>query len=161
MASKADFTDAEWDLLVRAPRWVVAGASAAEKDNRHRTQIETEAGFIAVADGRELRNALVTQIAQQSMGIYDEKPALRGIVFTDREAGMTRVIEQAAAAYALLVAKAEATDAETYRRWLLNIADTVITAARSGDVFGFGGKLITAREQRFRDRLAASFVTHA
>jgi hypothetical protein len=161
VASKADFTDAEWDLLVRAPRWVVAGASAAEKDNRHRTQIETEAGFIAVADGRELRNALVTAIAQQTMAIYDQKPALRGIVFTDREAGMTLVIGHATAAYHLLVAKAEATDAETYRRWLINITDIVITAARSGDVFGFGGKLITAAEKRFRERLAASLVPPA
>jgi hypothetical protein len=55
----------------------------------------------------------------------------------------------------MLAGKADPADAAAYRRWLLAITDVVISAARTGDILGFGGQLVTASEHRFRDRLAA------
>jgi hypothetical protein len=51
-------------------------------------------------------------------------------------------------------ARVTAAEAVAYARWLLDITDEVINAARSDGVLGVGGVLVTPAEQRFRDRLA-------
>jgi len=53
----------------------------------------------------------------------------------------------------LVTEKAGPEDVAAYRNWLISITDVVISAARSGDVLGFGGQLVTASEHNFRDRL--------
>ena len=149
------FSGEEWNFLVKVPRWVVRAASASQPDNARRTVIEVEAGFLSVAEGRTLGSDLVKEIAQATMGVFDEKrglPEAAGIPFDDTEAGMTAVIEQAQAALNLMRAKAP-DDAGAYRRWLLAISDTVIAAARSHGVLGIGGTFVTELEQGFDRRL--------
>jgi hypothetical protein len=154
MTTRADFGDDEWAHLVQLPRWVVAAASAAQRDLAYRTKIEVEAGFVASAHGRETGNPFVTEVAADTMRIYDDRSTVAEIEFTDREAGIASVLDRVRAANQTLKAKADVVDAMAYRRWLLTITDIVISAARSGDFLGFGGQLVTASEQRFRDRLA-------
>jgi len=153
VTTRAGFAAEEWDLVVRLPRWIVAAASAAQQDLRYRTNIEVEAGFIAAADGREIGNAFVTEVALQTMRIYDDRSGLHAIEFDDRETGIKSVLERARVVNTLLKEKVEVGDAMAYRRWLLTINDVVISAARSGDFLGFGGTMVTAAELRFRDRL--------
>lgn len=144
------FTNEEWNLLVRVPRWVVEAASAAELDNAQRTHTEREAGFIAVAGGRELGSPVVRDVAQACMGIFDQTPA---VSFADPEAGLSQVLEQIREAAQLVRAKASAEDAAAYRRWLIDVTDVVINAARSGDKLGFGGVAVTPAEKKFRDQV--------
>jgi hypothetical protein len=148
----ADFTEDERNLLVRLPRWIVAAASAAQHDNAARTHAEVEAGFIAVANGRQNTNPLVVEIANLTMGVFDDKRS------TAAEGGLDGALAQAAAAWQLLRTKAHAAEASAYGRWLLDITDDVISAARSDDVLGFGGTMVTPAEQAFRDRLAQILV---
>ena len=153
--TRAKFSDDEWDLMVRLPRWIVAAASAAQQDLAYRTTIEVEAGFIAAADGREVGNAFVTEVAGQTMKIYDNGSALEGIEFTDRDSGIISVLDQVRGVNQMLKERVDIADAMAYRRWLLSVADVVISAARSGDFLGLGGQRVTASEHRFRDRLLA------
>jgi hypothetical protein len=149
------FAKEEWDLLVKLPRWVVRAASASQPDNARRTMIETEAGFLSVAEGRTLGSDLVKDIAQDTMGVFDDKrglPESAGISFEDLDSGMTAVIERAQAALALMENRAP-DDAAAYRRWLLAISDTVIAAARSHGVLGVGGTYVTDLEKGFDHRL--------
>ncbi len=158
MTSRDLFTDAEWDLVIQTPRLVVAAASAAQSDLAYRTENELEAGYVATAKGQFSDNAFVTQVASETMLIFD-KPAgdaldrLASPEQQERAAGLDAVLDRVAAAHRLLVEKADAADAKAYRRWLVEITDVVITAARSKDILGFGGQLVTAAEQSFRDRL--------
>lgn len=152
MTVVADFTDDERNLLVRLPRWIVAAASAAQPDNTARTHTEVEAGFIAVANGRQNSNSLVAEIADLTMAVFDDKR------FTTLEGGLDGALVHAAAAWQLLRTKAHAAEASAYGRWLLDITDDVIRAARSDDVLGFGGTMVTPAEQQFRDRLAQTLV---
>lgn len=155
MTGRALFSNEEWDLLVKLPRWVVRAASASQPDNARRTAIEVEAGFLSVAQGRDMGSDLVKEIAQQTMDIFDEPrglPEAAGISFDDMEAGLSGVLDRASQAVALLSLKAPA-DAPTYRRWLLAISDVVISAARSYDVLGLGGVYVTKSEERFDHRL--------
>jgi hypothetical protein len=151
MTSRADFTDEEWDLVVAAPRWVVAAASAAQRDLAYRTDHEIEQGFVATAHGRCAGNDFVTAVAAETMKIFDSRTFVAD--FEDRSAGLDATVNRVAAVVELLAARASAEDAKAYRKWLVEIADVVIRAARSHDILGFGGELVTASERGFRDRL--------
>src|SRR5262252_6628162 len=71
MTSKADFAPDEWDLVVQMPRWVVAAASAAQRDLAYRTDHEIEAGYVATAKGGQSDNAFVSAVAAETMKIFD------------------------------------------------------------------------------------------
>ncbi|MGE5830118.1 MAG: hypothetical protein ACM30G_17415, partial [Micromonosporaceae bacterium] len=101
---------------------------------------------ILVGLGRDL----VVDFEQPDPGVID---------FRDKEAGITRVLERVKAANELLTAVADRADAAAYREWLLGVTDVVIRAARTGDVFGIGGVLVTELEWRFRDELVQVFST--
>ncbi|HEX6871042.1 MAG TPA: hypothetical protein VF163_08090 [Micromonosporaceae bacterium] len=157
MTDRAGFADAEWELLVRLPRWVVTAASAAQPDHALATAAEQEVGLVTVAQGRASANALVARLAAAATDGYDAAGA-------DRPAGaaaggtaggpatVAAVLDQARAAAAVL-AKAALDDAAAYRQWLLGIADAVIGAARSGGVLGIGADRVTESERQFREEL--------
>lgn len=153
MTTKAQFAHDEWEHLTQLPRWIVAAASAAQRDLAYRTNIEVEAGLIASAKGRESGNAFVTEVAADTMRIFDNPSTVTAIDFHDRDAGLASVLDRARTVNQLLKTKAEVSDAMAYRRWLLTITDIVIKAARTGDILGFGGQRVTALEHDFRDRL--------
>ena len=151
------YTDEEWGLLVGLPQSVLIAASQAEQDGARRTREEWTAGMTAIADGRgsasDLVRTVATDVVARQGDIEGEVP--RVIEFPDRAAGLADVIARARAAHELLAAKASAADAESYRYWLVTLADQVVSAAKSGDVLGFGGELVTPAERAFRDELAA------
>jgi hypothetical protein len=158
LTTRADFTPDEWSRLVQLPRWVVAAASAAQRDTPHRTNVEIEAGLLASAHGRDTGNAFVAEVSEELLHVFDNRSTVNAIGFTDVEAGIAAVLDQSATAMRLLSAKATPADAAAYRAWLLSITDIVIKAARTGDFMGFGGVLVTESEHAFRDRLATALT---
>lgn len=156
MTSKAEFTKQEWEALAQLPRWIVAAASAAEQDAAHRTHLEVESGMIATAKGRESSNAFLAEIAADALWAFDDRATLKEIDFTDRDAGIEKVLDRVIAIRTMLAAKADPGELARYGQWLLSITDVVISAARTGDVLGYGGQRITEAEKRFRDRLASA-----
>ncbi|MET7418289.1 hypothetical protein [Dactylosporangium sp. NPDC005555] len=162
METVPKYTDEEWGLLVGLPQSVLIAASQAERDGSRRTREEWTAGMTAIADGRDSASDLVRTVAADVVArqgdieeglVGGQEPPI--IEFPDREAGIADVIERAKAAHELLAAKAADADAESYRFWLITLADQVVSAAKSGDVLGFGGELVTPAERAFRDELAA------
>jgi hypothetical protein len=93
-------------------------------------------------------------VARQGDVEEGEEPPV--IAFPDRDAGIADVLQRAGAVHSLLAAKAEDADAEAYRFWVVTVAEQVVSAAKSGDVFGIGGDVVTEPERRFRDDLAAA-----
>jgi hypothetical protein len=153
VTTRADFGTDEWNLLVQLPRLVVAAASCAQHDLAYRTNHEIEAGFVASANGRQSDNAFVTAVAVEAMRVFDDRSVIAGIDFGNRSTAITTVLERVAIVNRLLTANADPADTSAYRRWLVDITDVVIRAARSGDILGFGGQLVTTSERSFRDRL--------
>jgi hypothetical protein len=153
------YTDEEWGLLVGLPQSVLIAASQAEADGNRRTREEWTAGMTAIADGRGSASPLVSAVAadvvtrQGDVTDGDEPPVIE---FPDREAALSDVIGRARSAHELLVAKAEAADAEAYRFWVVTVADQVVGAARTGGVLGLGGEQVTPAERTFRDELATA-----
>jgi hypothetical protein len=156
MTSRADFAADEWDLLAQTPRWVVAAASAAQHDLAYRTNHEIEQGFCATAHGRQSGNDFVTEVAAETMRIFDNRTVVGAADFADPAAGIDTALAKVTAVAGLLAEKVTPPDAEAYRTWLVDITDVVIRAARSHDFMGLGGELVTKAERGFRDRLTAA-----
>ena len=155
------FTDAEWGLLVGLPQSVLTAASAATPDSARKTRAESEAGLDVISDGRASASPLVAAIAREivtevgdpEMG--EEAPVIEP---GDPIAYAEDVVGRAAEANALLVTKAEQADAETYKHWLVEIAESVVGAASTGGVLGSGAEQVTDSEREFRDGLAKALA---
>ena len=155
------FTDAEWGLLVGLPQSVVTAASVATHDSARKTRAETAAGLDQISDARGSASPLVTAIARAVLdqtGDPDRGEELPAIEPADPVGYGQDVVTRAAEANALLAAKADPADAETYKHWLVEIAETVVGAASSGGVLGLGGDLVTDSERAFRDALAKALA---
>lgn len=151
------FTDAEWGLLVGLPQSVLTAASVATHDSARKTRAETAAGLDQISDARASASPLVTAIASAVLdqtGDPDRGEELPAIEPSDPVGYAQDVVGRAAEASALLAIKAAPADAETYKHWLVEIADSVAGAASSGGVLGLGGDTVTDSERAFRDALA-------
>lgn len=157
MAVRSELTPEERNLLVRLPRWVVGAAATVHDEGPARNRQKLDNGFLAVANGRSMGNPVIAEFAAATLKVYDEDPKASGVDPAAAE-GRDLVIGYAQTAMSILRAKAEETDATTYRRWLLDITDFVITDVRH-ERMGFGGVHVHPDEKQFRDRLSA--VTRA
>jgi hypothetical protein len=155
------FTDSEWGLLVGLPQSVLTAASAATPDGTRKTRAENEAGRTEIADARASASPLVAAIAAAAVAqagdpeLGEDPPVIEP---SDPIGYAEDVLERAAEVTALLVAKAEESDAETYKHWLVEIADTVVGAASTGGVLGIGAETVTDSERDFRDQLAKALA---
>jgi hypothetical protein len=155
------FTDSEWGLLVGLPLAVLTAASAATADSARKTRAESAAGLDEISDARASASPLVAGIAgavlaQAGDPDLGEEPLV--IEPSDPIGYAQDVLARAAEANALLTAKAEQADAETYKHWLVEIAESVVGAASTGGVLGIGGETVTQTEREFRDDLAKALA---
>ncbi|MEU7908241.1 hypothetical protein [Actinoplanes sp. NPDC049118] len=155
------FTDAEWGLLVGLPQAVLTAASVATHDSARKTRAETAAGLDRISDGRISASPLVTTITAavlEQTGDPDRGEELPAIEPADPVGYAQDVLDRAAQAAALLANTTAAVDAETYKHWLVEIAESVVGAATTGGVLGLGGDVVTEDERTFRDELAKALA---
>lgn len=151
------FTDTEWGLLVGLPQSVLTAATAATHDGARKTRAEMAAGLDEISDARASASPLVTAIAKavlEQTGDPDRGEELPVIEPSDPIGYARDVVSRAAEVSTLLKTKAEPADAETYKHWLVEIAESVVGAASTGGVLGLGGDVVTESERAFRDDLA-------
>jgi hypothetical protein len=151
------FTDAEWGLIAGLPQSVLTAASAATHDSARKTRAEVAAGLDRISDARASSSPLVSAAAAAAVveagdpELGEEPPVIEP---SDPAGYAADVLARAAEATALLAAKAAPADAETYKHWLVEIADEVVGAASTGGVLGIGAESVTESERSFRDDLA-------
>ena len=154
-------TDPEWGLLVGLPQAVLTAASAVTPDSARKTRAETAAGQDKISDGRGSASPLVVAVANAALlaagdpELGEDPPVIEP---SDPAGYAEDVLERAAQAAALLAAKVNSAEAETYKHWLVEIADTVVGAASTGGVLGLGGETVTDNERAFRDRLGRALA---
>jgi hypothetical protein len=155
------FTDAEWGLLVGLPQSVLTAASVVTHDSARKTRAETAAGLDEIADARTSASPLVAAIVAAVLdqtGDPDRGEVLPAIEPADPAGYARDVLDRAAQAAALLTRTTAAADAETYKHWLVEIAESVVGAASTGGVLGIGGDTVTEDERTFRDDLAKALA---
>jgi hypothetical protein len=156
------FTDDEWGLLVGLPLAVLTAASAASQDSARKTRAENEAGQEKISEARASASALVVAVAGAVLDRAgdpergEEAPVIEP---ADPPGYAKDVLDRAAQAAILLSGRVTEADSETYKHWLVEIADTVIGAASTGGVLGIGGEPVTDRERAFRDHLARALTS--
>jgi hypothetical protein len=157
MTTKADFTDTEWEVLLRAP--MVAGMAITLADPGGPIEVvkETSAVLRFVTQESAERDDLVGEIAravrelaqQRKNPLRDFKPP-RGAM-----AGKA-ILDELAKANDIVTGKATPEEAEAFRTWLVECAQRAADAAKEGGFMGFNAVRVSEGEQRMLDELAGA-----
>src|SRR5215472_4208151 len=156
MLTKNDFAESDWNTLRDTPYLVGVATLLAEPSG-----LGTVKESIALTRGiwenqaseipliRDLTSRAEMQAAQAS---------LRGR-FTGSQVELAKnvtrdlALEHARSSIELLSGKANSEEVDAYRKFLYGLAEKVANASREGGILNFGGKAVSAAEQRFLDDL--------
>jgi hypothetical protein len=137
----------------------VIAATSVEHDGRGRTVLEGAVGLDVISDGRTSPSSLVRAVAValvERVGDPEAGGQAPAMEFPDPHAGIADVLDRARQATALLAVRVPEPDAAAYRHWLVEVAEAVVSAAKSGDVLGFGGEWVSGPERQFVSDLTAA-----
>jgi hypothetical protein len=156
MLTKNDFSASDWNTLRDTPYLVGLATLMAEPSG-----LGTIKESIAITMGiwqnqaseipliRDLTNKAEMEAAQDSL--KGRFTGSRGAL--SKDATRDLALEHARSSIAVLTDKAGPEEIDAYRKLLYGVAEMVANAAREGGFLGFGGKAVSAAEQRFLDDL--------
>ena len=153
MTKKADFNAEEWSTVLQGP--AIAGMMVIAAD-RGGTLRESVAMGQAYAEARQQHGA-----NELLDSIVADNPQFDRTSFRTPEDLRTQGPARIREAVALLEQKAAADEVETYRRFILELADRVARAHKEGGVLGLGGKEVSETERAAIDEVAAALGSGA
>jgi hypothetical protein len=156
MLTKNDFAASDWNTLRDTPYLVGLATLLAEpsglgtiKESMALTMgiWESQASDIPLI--RDLTSRAEMQAAQDSLkGRFagSQRDLAKNVV-------RDLALEHARSSIAIISGKADSKEIDAYRKLLYGLAEKVASASREGGFLGFGGKAVSAAEQRFLDDL--------
>jgi hypothetical protein len=155
MTTKADFTDAEWTRLKRAPFVAGMAISLADPGGPIELVKETAATLKTVRDAESAgRGELIDAVTQEVVAdARERKSPLHDFKARGALAGQ-EILEELAEVNRIVSAKAAPEEAATYREWLQTAAQEAANAAKEGGFMGFHAERVSEGEQRMLDKLA-------
>jgi len=147
MTTKADFNADEWDQILQGPPLAAVAVVTAQRGGAVRESLSMAKAY-AEARTEHSGNALLDEI------IGAQPQADRERVGSHEEL-LTKVDEHLQAAVDILEAKAEPEDVEAYKRFVIDLAQRVAEAHKSGGFLGIGGERVSENERAAIDHLAA------
>ena len=173
MTSKADYSDAEWTRLKRAPFLAGMGISLADPGGPIEAVKETAAtlkSVVAAADGDD-HGELVQAIARD---VRDDasrrKTPMAGFKPASGATAGVEILDELREVDRLVAEKATADEAEQFRprrhataarAWLLAVAQDAANAAKEGGFMGFHAVRVSEGEQRMLDQLRQALGARA
>ncbi len=161
MASKSDFTPAEWTTLLESVMMAGIAVTAADPSGLWGTLKESIASAQAVmsaahdARANELIKAVASEF-ETGDGRATTREALRAQLSGKKPAEITvaalEVLRQAAA---ILDAKSPS-NANAFKSWLRHIAQAVAEASTEGGFLGFGGVPVSEAEKATLAQISAN-----
>lgn len=162
MATKADFTPDEWQLLLQSPLLAGMAVTAADPSGVFGMLKESMAGARALAQAKADPNA--DRLLKEVAGAYETKEG-RGLV----QQGMSATVSGAKAPTEI-VSKAlnslhqvsDLLDAKAgdnsgpFKTWLAGVAKSVAEASSEGGFLGFGGKQVSDTEKATVGQIAGA-----
>jgi hypothetical protein len=150
MTTKTDYTTEEWNIIMQSPMAAAMVVMFASPSNPVGLAQETFAVSKMLAEnvGKPSGIGLIDAVAEQIKDAEGRKAAQpprpeAGADLTalkDHALGTLRQLND------LLVAKAPADEATSFRQWILATAQRVAGAAKEGGFLGIGGTSISAEE---------------
>jgi hypothetical protein len=159
VATKADFTDEEWRRLGRAPLLAGLAITFADPGGALEALKESSAAVKAVIDARDTREhgPFVREVARDvAAEVQARRNPLAGFQVSRRDA-IDKILGELRDVNTLLEAKASPEEADDFRDWVRIAAQGAAKAAKEGGFLGFGGQLVSEREQEMLDKLGAAF----
>ena len=163
MTSKADFTEAEWTRIKRAPFVAGMAISLADPGGPIEAVKETAATLKTVLGaaeqgGRgEFVDAMAREVADDARqrrnplaGFKPSKGANAGVEILDELREVNRIVSE----------KATPEEIAPWREWLLTAAQEAADAAKEGGFLGFHAERVSEGEQRMLDRLREVLAPH-
>ena len=154
MASKTDFTAAEWEQLLKAPMWASIALVAASPSGPLGVVKEFFAAGKHLAEARSgtqnpLVGAVVADLSTTEGRERAQPKEVKGKKPDEVRAMAIAALQQVAS----LVDGKAGVDADVFKRWLSGLAGRVAEAAKEGGFLGIGGHQVSAQEQAVLDQL--------
>ncbi len=153
MATKADFTDAEWKSIVAAAPMVGLAVAAASPNGPFGVIKEMMSVGMAMADVVKSgsNNPLITALLDDIKARQTRPDRPEGVSNPDQAKSMA--LDHLAQVAAMLDTKA-GPDAAEFKQWLLVIANRVAEASNEGGFLGFGGTRVSEDEKQMIAQIA-------
>jgi len=152
MTTRTDYTDDEWARLVRGPLVAGLAISIADPGGPVEALRETAA---AVRTSQQAPD--VPLLSEISTDIRDraqnrESPLGEFRIESAAMAGQ-QVLDELRAIDVILRSKADQTEADAYRGWILDAAQASADAAKEGGFLGIGAEQVSEGERQMLERL--------
>ncbi len=155
MTTEADYTAEEWQLLVTLPAWAGFAVMIAEpkrrRDKNEIAVLSEAAQKIGpqFADNQLVQAALPDINQVNNSSVIEENRKVKDI---DKVTALAA--ERCGQANVLLRSKSSGTEADGYKRFVLDTATGVADATADSEFFGIGGERVSRAERRVLRKLA-------
>jgi hypothetical protein len=159
MTSHADFTDAEWERLGRAPLVAGMAISIADPGGPIEALRETGAALKTVLEAAqkgsygEFVGAVASDVAQKAQHRQNPMAGFRPSGARARD----EILDELRAVNALLIEKTTPEETEEFRGWLKAAAQSAALAAKEGGFLGFNAQRVSEGEQQMLEQLGEIF----
>jgi hypothetical protein len=162
MTTKAEFSEDEWATLVRSP--MVAGMAITLADPGGPIEVVKEASAVlkvVTSSSSEQRGDLVGELAREVRGLAEQRKNPVGD-FKPRGAmaGKT-ILDEISRANEIVSAKASPEEAEAFRTWIMECAQSAADAAKEGGFMGFHAERVSQGEEDMLAQLRSALAPPA
>jgi hypothetical protein len=158
VTSKSDFTEDEWDRIVRAP--FVAGLAVSLADPGGPIEMTKESlASIRAATHPSSEEQLITEVAGEIQADVQQKTnPLKGYRPTSEGTAPAgdQVLVELGAVHGIVAAKATPGETAAFGQWLVATAQAVADAAKDGGFLGIHAHQVSKGEQAMIDRVRAA-----
>jgi hypothetical protein len=159
MTARADFTDEEWARLGRAPLVAAMAISLADPGGPIETVKESSAALktILQAANEGGYGGFVRSVAGDVARKAQQRENPMAGFTPDRQRTLDDVLDELRAVSSLVTEKAAPDEADEFVEWVRIAAQRAALAAKEGGFLGFGGQLVSEREQQMLETLGEIF----
>ena len=165
MSSKTDFTPEEWETLRNAPYLAAAAVMVAGRSGILGSIKEALVIAQTFYESASSESPLIKALSAQDEVKLSQEFVSNQIALREADQAPEKLrslaVEQCQAAIALLNQKGGAGEVESYKRWVMDIAEKVANAAKEGAFFGLGGERVSDAEKVVLTDLAAALQVAA
>jgi len=156
MTTKADFTEDEWATLLRSP--VVAGMAITLADPGGPIEVvkETSAVIKLVTGSSDDRDDLVGELAREVRGLAEQRKNPVGDFKPRGALAGKEIVDEISRAGEIVSAKASPEEAEAFRAWIMECAQSAADAAKEGGFMGFHAERVSQGEKEMLAQLRSA-----
>jgi len=160
MSTKTDFTSEEWETLRNAPYLASAAVMVAGRSGLLGSIKEAFVTAQTFYESASSESPLIKALSAQAEVRLSQEFVSNEISFREAAQAPEKLrhlaVETCQTAVGLLKQKGRPGEAESYKRWVIDIAEKVANAAKDGAFFGLGGERVSDAEKVVLTDLAAA-----